>query len=565
MIIYNSIIDQTRLIAIYIRVSTSEQADLGYSLGEQERLGIEWCNRQGFANWKVYADRGISGSKTKNRPGILELINDVQSNKIAKVVVWKTNRLARNLLNQLEIAKEFEQYDVSLISLTESIDTSTPTGKMMLSMLGMIGEMERDTIAQNVAMGMKARAREGKWNGGKVLGYDLIETGTLNKKGRTEKGLKINESEAEIVKLIFDLYKSGKGYKAIANEVNHSGYRSKKGNQFAISTIREILLNPVYHGFIRYNVRVNWNEKRRRNKNPDPIIVEGYHEAIIDDDTWNIVQERLSNTTGKPQKVHIGSYPLTGILKCPLCGSGMVLSRTINTNKDGTKRRLDYYSCGNWKNKGSSACKSNGIRVDKANDFVFKKINQLLNDDVLIQEVLDKINADRKAACSDTTGKKAELEKTRKKINDELQKLSQKRDSAVGLFSENLLDKVTLSNMLAMIKSNEESLISKLNNLPTHEDSVALPQVPFEDVKVIMQNFDQLFMTFVSMDDQKRLIHLLVKEITVNVNKKIETITLNLNPYIKDLIKEEESLSEMEGLFSFSGIYRLKELSLCVL
>lgn len=257
MIAYNPITEKNRLIAIYIRVSTSEQADLGYSLGEQERLGIEWCNRHGFTPWKVYADRGISGGKIKNRPGILELINDVQSNKVAKVVVWKTNRLARNLLNQLEIAREFEQNDVSLISLTENIDTSTPTGKMMLSMLGMIGEMERDTIAQNVAMGMKARAREGKWNGGKVLGYDLVDSGNLNKKGRPEKVLKINDAEAETVKLIFDLYKNGKGYKAIANEVNHSGHRTKKGNQFAISTIREILLNPVYHGYIRYNVRVD--------------------------------------------------------------------------------------------------------------------------------------------------------------------------------------------------------------------------------------------------------------------------------------------------------------------
>ena len=557
MDILNSIMSTIRVIAIYIRVSTSEQADLGYSLGEQERLGIEWCNRHGFTHWKVYADRGISGGKIKNRPGILELINDVQSNKVAKVVVWKTNRLARNLLNQLEIAREFEQNDVSLISLTESIDTSTPTGKMMLSMLGMIGEMERDTIAQNVAMGMKARARDGKWNGGKVLGYDLVDSGNLNKKGRPEKVLKINDAEAETVKLIFDLYKSGKGYKAIANEVNHSGHRTKKGNQFAISTIREILLNPVYHGYIRYNVRVNWNEKRRKNKNPDPIIVEGKHEAIIDDETWDIVQERLSNTLGKPSKVHNGTYPLTGILKCPSCGSGMVLSRTINTNKDGTKRRLDYYSCGSWKNKGSSVCKSNGIRVDKANEFVFKKINQLLNDDKLIQNVVNQINADRKAACSDATGKKAELEKTRKKINDELQKLSQKRDSAIGLFSEDLLDKATLSSMLESIKSNEEALIIKLNSLPADDESVVLPQVPFEDVKAIMQNFDQLFKTFVSMDDQKRLLQLLVEEITVNANKKIETITLNLNPYLKDLIKEEESLSAMEGLSSFSRSYRL--------
>ncbi len=97
-------------------------------------------------------------------------------------------------------------------------------------------------------------------------------------------------------------------------------------------------MNPVYIGIIRYNIRQNWNEKRPRDINPKPIIVEGIHEAIIDKDTWERVEVRMAQTQGKPTRLYDGKYPLTGILRCPVCGAGMVISRTTNRLKDSTKK-----------------------------------------------------------------------------------------------------------------------------------------------------------------------------------------------------------------------------------
>lgn len=176
----------------------------------------------------------------------------------------------------------------------------------------------------------------------------------------------IDEKEAETVRYIYDLYASGKGYKAIVNQINKEGYKTKRGNMFSVAQLKTILTNPVYIGKVRFNVRQNWNEKRRNNINPDPIISNGIHEAIISDDLWERVQSIMKQKTGKPSRIYDGEYPLTGILRCPECGAGMVISSTTNTLKDGTKKRIVYYTCGSWKNKGTAVCHSNSIRVEKS-------------------------------------------------------------------------------------------------------------------------------------------------------------------------------------------------------
>lgn len=108
---------------------------------------------------------------------------------------------------------------------------------------------------------------------------------------------------------------------------------------------------------MRFDVRRNWNEKRRNHINPNPIIANGIHKAIVSEELWDKVQLMISQKKGKPSRIYDGEYPLTGILKCPECGAGMVISRVVNKRKDGSKRKLTYYACGNWKNKGTAVCR----------------------------------------------------------------------------------------------------------------------------------------------------------------------------------------------------------------
>ncbi|MFA6071911.1 MAG: recombinase family protein [Janthinobacterium sp.] len=540
-------------VAIYVRVSTVEQADSGYSIDEQARLLREDCEKQGYSNITLYEDRGISGKSIKGRPGLMRLLQDVQDKKFDLVMVWKINRMARNLVDLLQMVDLLDKYDVAFKSFTEAMDTSTSSGKFYLSLLGMVGELERDTIAQNVKMGMVARAREGKWNGGTVLGYDLVNTQEMTKKGKSETRLEINEDEADIVREIFREYASGKGYKSISNALNHKGCVTKKGNAFSINGVREILLNPIYIGYIRYNVRENWAEKRRRGTNKNPIIVLGEHAPIIDQNLWELVQTLLSKSAGKPIQKYNNNYPLTGILKCPVCGSGMVLSRTTNTNKDGTKRRIEYYACGAWKNKGSSVCNSNSIRAEKANDYVFTKIKELIKNNDVLERVVKEINCQRNEQYADARTLYEQRDKQIEQFQKDKKKLSEKKDSILELYTDKRINRSEFTKMLDDVRCNEIKIEENMKLLESVEDVEILPPIPSEVVSDILLDFDTLLKTAATREQQKKLIHLLISEITINKNKKIDTITLDLNADLKEYLNSENGVSDKDAPF-FIGV-----------
>lgn len=330
--------ERRKRIAIYCRVSTTEQAEEGYSIGEQERLIREYCGKQGYEVYKVFSDAGISGKDIVHRPAIQELLRDATEKKFDMVMSWKINRLSRKLEDAIKIVNTLDRYGISYQSYSERFESDTPAGKMQFQMMALVGEFERNTIAQNVKMGMKAKARAGEWYGGTApLGYHWVPIEGTENSSRKKSRLEIDEKEAETVRLIYELYASGKGYKAIVNQINQMGCKTKKGNTFSVAQLRTILTNPVYIGKVRFNVRRDWNEKRRNNINPNPIIVDGIHKAIITEEQWNQVQFLISQKAGKPSRIYDGEYPLTGILRCPECGAGMVISRVINKRADGSR------------------------------------------------------------------------------------------------------------------------------------------------------------------------------------------------------------------------------------
>ena len=383
--------NQTKYAAIYARVSTTEQADEGYSIDEQIRVLREYCKREGYIIFDEYVDRGISGKNIKGRPSVQRLLTDADEKKFDLVLVWKMNRLARKSVDLMNMVEKFNSKNIAFRSYTEKYETESPTGKLQFQMMAAIAEYERNNIAENVKMGMLARAKEGRWNGGHVLGYDVVEIGDENKK-RKNTGLAINEREASIIRKIFYLYTTGNGYKAIANQINKAGYRTKLDKTFSLNAIKTIVTNPVYAGYIRYNVRRDWNEKRHNNINPTPVIIKGEHEAIISEETWKIAQEVYKTRSCKPNRVHDGEFPLTGIMRCPKCNAGMVVGRTTNKLKDGTKKVIEYYVCGAWKNKGTNACHSYGVRTDYADPYVLNKLEELMKSDKLIHQLVSSIN-----------------------------------------------------------------------------------------------------------------------------------------------------------------------------
>ena len=521
-----------KLIAIYCRVSTEEQSENGYSIDEQERLLEEWCKKMGYVIYKCYSDRGISGKNIKDRPALKELLSDAKEGKFDMVISWKINRVSRKLEDVLKIVNLLEKNNITFKSYSEPFETDTPAGRMQFQMMALIGEFERGTIAQNVKMGMIAKAKSGNWCGGRVLGYDLVPNNSPEEEKKGKNKLKINEKEAEIVRFIFNEYSKGKGYKAITNQINKLGYKTKKGNDFSVGSIRDILTNPVYIGEIRYNVRQNWSEKRRRNINPNPIRVKGKHEAIIDRELWDKVQLILESKKGKPSRIYDGEYPLTGILRCPKCGAGMVISRTTNTLADGTKKRIAYYCCGNWKNKGTSVCNSNTIRVDKANEYVFKKIEELVSNEAMIKAVVKNINKERKDKVKPAKRLLGDIDKELEKLDKRKRKIFEAYEDDILTKEEFQTRKNELNEKIRILEEEKKPLLNTISEEVSEE-------IPYEFIKDILMNFSKILNSSVSREQQKKLLHMIISEITMNESREIESIKLNINDKLVEYLVKE--------------------------
>lgn len=521
-----------KLIAIYCRVSTEEQSENGYSIDEQERLLEEWCKKMGYVIYKCYSDRGISGKNIKDRPALKELLSDAKEGKFDMVISWKINRVSRKLEDVLKIVSLLEKNNITFKSYSEPFETDTPAGRMQFQMMALIGEFERGTIAQNVKMGMIAKAKSGNWCGGRVLGYDLVPNNSPEEEKKGKNKLKINEKEAEIVRFIFNEYSKGKGYKAITNQINKLGYKTKKGNDFSVGSIRDILTNPVYIGEIRYNVRQNWSEKRRRNINPNPIRVKGKHEAIIDRELWDKVQLILESKKGKPSRIYDGEYPLTGILRCPKCGAGMVISRTTNTLADGTKKRIAYYCCGNWKNKGTSVCNSNTIRVDKANEYVFKKIEELVSNEAMIKAVVKNINKERKDKVKPAKRLLGDIDKELEKLDKRKRKIFEAYEDDILTKEEFQTRKNELNEKIRILEEEKKPLLNTISEDVSEE-------IPYEFIKDILMNFSKILNSSVSREQQKKLLHMIISEITMNESREIESIKLNINDKLVEYLVKE--------------------------
>jgi len=542
-------------VAIYCRVSTTEQAEEGYSIGEQERLLIEFCEKNGYSVYQVYSDAGISGKDIKHRPAMQKMLTDATQKLFNMVISWKINRISRKLSDAIKIVETLEKYGITYRSYSEPFESTTPAGKMQFQMMALIGEFERSTIAQNVKMGMCAKARNGEWCGGlPPLGYKWIPMEGTENTSRKKSRLEIDETEAETVKLIYELYASGKGYKAIANQINKLGYKTKLGNTFSVAQLRSILTNPVYIGKVRFNVRRDWNEKRRHNINPDPIITDGIHKAIIDEELWNRVQLMISQKSGKPSRIYDGEYPLTGILKCPECGAGMVISRCCGTYKNGKKKRIDYYACGAWKNKGSSVCHSNMVRVDKVNAVVFQELEKIVSNERILQSIVKKINADKKKTMSS-------VQQDCKQYEKELQKYDNRKKKVFELYEENLITKAEFINRKEEISSAMTEIQVKYDKAIqtlTDEDGT---EVPFDFVWDVLKNFNKVLMSEeVERGLKKQLLHMIISEITLDNRREIDSIHIKLTDELVNFLQNSEGTPQ-EGVPSN---HLLKELGIPV-
>ncbi len=335
---------------IYTRVSTSMQVD-GYSLDAQKDKLHKYADYQDMIISGEYSDEGKSGKSVEGRPQFQQMLSDIESGKdnVDYVLVFKLSRFGRNAADVLSSLQRMQDFGVNLICVEDGIDSSKDAGKLMISVLSAVAEIERENILVQTMEGRRQKAREGKWNGGFApYGYQLIN-GELH----------IAEDEAEIIRIIYDKFaNTTMGIAAIATFLNNSGYKKKLRQNntiegFSTSFVKGVLDNPVYCGKLAFGRRKNEKIPGTRNeyhivKQDKYMLNDGIHEAIVPEELWNQVHKKRQETGVANIKTHSLDHEhiLSGIIKCPICGSGMY--GNVNRKKHpggGHYKDYFYYAC----------------------------------------------------------------------------------------------------------------------------------------------------------------------------------------------------------------------------
>lgn len=306
-------------VALYIRVSTDEQAREGYSIESQKDSVVNFVKSQSWEIYDFYIDDGYSAKDLK-RPAMQRLIEDTKERKFDVVVFYKLDRLVRSVGDLDKLLKLFDKHDIAIRSVTEPFDTTTAMGRFLITLVAAIAQWERETISERVIINMTKKATLGERNGGKApFGYNL-------KDGK----LVTNEKEARLVKEMFRMYINGKGIRSIALYLNQFGVNKD------IRTISRMLENPVYCGKLRWGKNSKMNE----------IISEDItHPPIVDIETFEKAQILRKQRTQEGKKA-TSPYPFSGVLRCARCGSAL-------SGYYKKERGSKHYICIAKKNKGT--------------------------------------------------------------------------------------------------------------------------------------------------------------------------------------------------------------------
>lgn len=480
----------------------------GYSLEAQKDKLRKHAEYEGMIVVGEYSDEGFSGKNIKGRLEFQRMLNDIKENKddISYVLVFKLSRFGRNAADVLSSLQLMQDCGVDLICVEDGIDSSKEAGKLMISVLSAVAEIERENINVQTMAGRNQKAREGKWNGGFApYGYRL-DNGELI----------VNEEEAEVVKIIFDKFvHTTMGIGAVATYLNQHGYRKElrknnKMDMFSVSFIKGVLDNPVYNGKIAYGRRKNEKINGTRNeyhivKQNDYMLVDGIHQKIIEDDIWELARQKRKKTGVANIKTHSLEHEhiLSSILKCPVCGSPMYGNVNRKRNKNGEYYRdYFYYACKHRKLADGVTCTyKKQWGEDVIDGAVEQFISQLVNNPKFKNALEQKINS--KIDISEIEKEIETLNKTRNQLIGAKSRLGQQMDSLDindRFYNQKYNDmEERLNHLYEEIESVDNSLDVLKNRIVNAQQN----KLSAESVYRILSYFDKLYDKFTDKEKKQ--------------------------------------------------------------
>lgn len=532
----------------YTRVSTAMQTD-GYSLDAQKARMKAFADFNDYEIVGTYEDAGKSGKSIEGRLEFNRMMEDIKSGKdgVSFVLVFKLSRFGRNAADVLSTLQVMQDFGVNLICVEDGIDSSKDAGKLMISVLSAVAEIERENIRVQTMEGRIQKAREGKWNGGFApYGYQLID-------GK----LQINEEEAEAIRVIFDHYvHTDIGANGVAKYLeNHGIHKIQRQNGknplFDAHLVRLILKNPVYCGKIAYGRRKTEKVHGTRNEyhlveQDNYILVDGQHDAIIEEDVWQAAQVKLISQAKKYEHVNRGkdtkTHLLSGIVKCPVCGAGMYGNKSIKRKKDGMKYKdFYYYGCKHrTMTRGHKCDYKKQIREELLDDAVAEVIVKLVGNPKFAAMMQEKINSKVDTAAIDT--ELASYEKQLRQYYAVKSKLAEEIDSLDPDDRHYIKRKADLDDRLYRMYDKIENVETQLIETRAKKQAIEAEKLTGDNIYKVLIYFEKLY-AVMNEAERRQLMEALISEIQIYEDRQPNGQWLKSIKFRLPIIEEDMDLS----------------------
>jgi site-specific DNA recombinase len=493
--------------AIYTRKSTEEGLNQEFnSLDAQREAGEAYIVSQKHDGWTLvptqYSDGGYTGANIE-RPGVRQLLGDIEAGKIDCVVVYKVDRLSRSLIDFARMMELFEKRGVCFVSVTQQFNTKSSLGRLTLNILLSFAQFEREIISERTRDKQVAARKKGKWTGGHILlGYDLDSHA-----GK----LAVNAEEAERIREMFRLYLEGTPVIEIVQRFDKLGWRNKQwttqdGKLYGGSPLRrchiyKLLANVLYTGQVKVGAE----------------IFPGEHEAIIDQPTFELAQVKLKDNTwksGNPHRIKMDAL-LRGMIYCSCCGSGMY--STYSANKE---RRYRYYVCYRSQQKIEGYCTSRSVSAPLVEDAVVESIRRVgVHPDVLAETAV----AARQRLAEIVAGLRGELNTTNGRVKNLKSQVARLRNPEARRLAE-------IQEQLAIGEARAEALRKEILRREKQ-------RIDERELRRAMDSFEEVWKTM-SLEEQRNLLRQLVEKVGYDGRTGKVTVSFK-SAEVKELVQKE--------------------------
>ncbi|MEK4269922.1 MULTISPECIES: recombinase family protein [Bacillus] len=438
-------------VGIYIRVSTLEQAIEGYSIAAQKERLIAYCAAQGWTDYKLYVDEGVSAKGT-DREQLNLLLEHVKAEQIGIILVYRLDRFTRSVKDLYNLLETLEKHKCTFKSATEMIDTSTAMGRMFIGLVALLAQWESENLSERVQMALDKKVSSGEHAGNTPYGFDQT----------SEDKLVLNDKASVVLDMI-DKIKNGMSANQVAkylNQINHD-------RNWHPQAVLRILKNPALYGAKR------WNDK----------VYENTHKGLISKDEFIKLQEILEDRSKHHRRDVKNSYLFQGVLSCPSCDNILAVNRHVREKKNGELSQGAVYKC-NWCYKEGRKSKQVGEKRFLEALYEYMKNVKIKHIEPIHEEKTDE----------------------RKALLNQLELIEKKREKYQRGWAADLITDQEFKQRMEETRKHYDTIKEKLSQYK------APVQIDTEAIKRIVYTFNQTF-AFLSQEEKRMFVSQFIRKI----------------------------------------------------